>query len=148
MTALGHGTALRAPPYESTPSRALPRGVDSRSREIYPHAIYCGTVMGAALRRVRAAVTGSPRWLLVRGVLGTNPPLAALAAVLVLLTSLVPTGASLATGLLVGSLTPAVAGGAGSPAGQRVALAVALLGGLFVLQQLLGPLSQAATDAL
>lgn len=104
--------------------------------------------MGAALRRVRAAVTESPRWLLARGVLGTNPPLAALAAVLALLTSLVPTAASLATGLLVGSLAPAVAEGAGSRARQRVALAVALLGALFVLQQLLGPLSQAATDAL
>ena len=89
-------------------------------------------------------MTESPWWLLLRGVAGTDPRLAAMVAVLAAFSSLLPTAFSLASGLLVGSLSQTVAEGMESPAGQRVMLAVALLGGLFVLQQVVGPLGSAA----
>jgi ATP-binding cassette, subfamily B, bacterial len=120
-------------------------------------------VVGETLGKLRQWVTQSPRWMLVSGVVRTDPRLAALVAGLGVVSSVMPTAFSLAAGLLIGSLAQAAAGSGGATAqavagpqaaiaeataGERVTLAVALLGVLFVLRQIVNPLNQVASDAL
>ena len=87
--------------------------------------------------------------MLATGVVRTHPHLAILVVVLALTNSLLPAAFSLATGLLVGSLPAAIAGGtAAESAAHRASLAVWLLGSVFVLRQIAGPLQSVASDAL
>lgn len=67
-----------------------------------------------------------------------NPLLFSVCCVILLLTGVLPVAFTLASGALVGSVPGAVDGGLGSPAGQRLTLALAATVGLFVLQQGVG----------
>src|SRR5688500_14544014 len=98
------------------------------------------------LARARRAVDDSPRWMLVRGAVATSPPLAAVVVALTLLNSAVPTLFSLAAGALVGAVPEALTSGQDSAAAGRATLAVAAMGGLFVLMQLSGPLMSHVGD--
>ena len=67
-----------------------------------------------------------------------NPLLFGLCLLVLLLTGILPTAFTLAGGALVGSVPGAVEGGFGSPAGERLILALGVTVGLFVLQQGIG----------
>ena len=99
---------------------------------------------------MRRAVEDSPRWMLVTGAVATSPPLAAVVVALILLNSSVPTLFSIAAGALVGAVPEALAAGGAvggdSAAAGRATLAVAAMGGLFVLMQVSGPLMSHVGD--
>jgi len=86
--------------------------------------------------------------MLAVGAVRIQPRLAAVVVGLAALSSLVPTAFSLATGALIGALPQLALEGESPDGWRRLAGPVALLGGLFVLQQVIGPLQSVAADAL
>ncbi|HXI19208.1 MAG TPA: ABC transporter ATP-binding protein/permease, partial [Chloroflexota bacterium] len=86
--------------------------------------------------------------MLALGAVRIQPRLAAAVVGLAALSSLVPTAFSLATGGLIGVLPQLALEGESPDGWRRLAGSVALLGGLFVLQQVIGPLQSVAADAL
>src|SRR5687767_2700410 len=98
-------------------------------------------------------LASSPRLLALRGALNSHPLLFTLVVLVALLSSLTPTAYSLATGALINLLTaiasdPANAGGLSPFVIQAVTASVAILGLLFLAQQLLGSIEGVAVDAL
>jgi len=89
-----------------------------------------------------------PLLLTLRLLPAASRRLSAALAVVVLLTAVLPAAFALASGALVGSIGGTVDAGWGSPAGHRLARAIAAVVALFVLQQVSGPGMRAMADAL
>ena len=85
---------------------------------------------------------------LVRLLPRASLPLTLVLVFVVILGAVVPNLFAIATGLVVGQVAEGVAGGLGSPAGQRLLWTAVAAGGLFVLQELFGPLSMLASFPL
>src|SRR5688500_5184281 len=95
----------------------------------------------------------SPRLLALRGALHSHPLIFTLVVLVTVLSALTPTAYSLATGALINLLTriasdPANADGLNRFAVQAITSFVAVLGLLFLAQQLLGSVESVAADAL
>jgi ATP-binding cassette subfamily B protein len=90
----------------------------------------------------------STRLDLVRQAAGVSPPLTAVAALLVVLSGLLPAGFSVATGALAGAVQRAVGRGLGSAPGRRVLLTLLVATAVYVLIQLVGPVRAAVGDML
>jgi ATP-binding cassette, subfamily B, bacterial len=88
------------------------------------------------------ALVGSARWQAAAGAYRASPPLALALIALTALTALAAMSTAVASGVLVSSLPQTITQGIASPDGARVIIALPILGALFVLQQLIGPLRQ------
>src|SRR5947209_19611623 len=90
----------------------------------------------------------SGRWLLLRFMLGISVWLTLAVAVCLLLNASLPTAFTLTTGFVIEAVRLTSRQGFHSMVGQQLIIGLALLGILFVAQQVSGPLRFAATDAL
>ncbi len=88
------------------------------------------------------------RWALVRLLPSVNWRLAVTLVVINALRSVAPVGFTIASGTLVGAVPAAVDGGLGSPAGQRLTMALIVAATLFVLRQVLDPLHAIVGETL
>jgi len=79
---------------------------------------------------------------------GASLPLTLLLAVVVVVGALIPNLFAIATGLVVAKVNEGVQGGLSSPAGQSLVWMAVAAGGLFVLEQIFGPLSGLASFPL
>jgi ATP-binding cassette subfamily B protein len=80
------------------------------------------------------------RWALVRLMPSVSRPLTLALVVINALRSAAPVGFTIASGTLVGAVPAAVDGGLGSPAGERLTVALVVAATLFVVRQVLDPL--------
>ena len=96
--------------------------------------------MRLALRSPLGPVLRSPLWEAAVGTWRTSPPLSVALIALGVLTAVLPTATALASAQIVEALPDLVAEGIASPAGRSVTIALLTLGGLYVLQHVVGPL--------
>ncbi len=90
----------------------------------------------------------SPRLLLLRELPGVHRELTALSVVAVLLTAVMPTATTLASGALVGAVPAAVKNGLDSPQGRHLLRALAVLAAVYTFQFAVLPLFNQASSAL
>jgi ABC-type multidrug transport system fused ATPase/permease subunit len=86
--------------------------------------------------------------MVVRHGAAASPWLAAVVAVLVLLSGLLPNAFILATGAVVSAVVRGAGKGFGSPAGHDLTIALVLVAVLFIAQQSIGPIRTAVAGAL
>lgn len=86
--------------------------------------------------------------LVLRQLPQASKPLTGLAAVVVVLSGVLPNAFILATGAVVGAVPDAVGAGFDSDAGRRMITALLVVGGLFVAQQAIAPLREAVVSIL
>src|SRR4051812_46234658 len=100
------------------------------------------------LRRVRAWIVDSPRWLLLRCLPATSLPLTIAVGVTVVLGIALPTAFALLSGAVVNTLPDAIEQGPGSPGSQRMLSAVVALGLTFLVLQVVIFTRSTAANAL
>ena len=104
-------------------------------------AAYHTSIVQAIINRLpRRSPAALGRFQLVLLFPRVSPRLTALVAVVVVITAVLPLAFTFASGQLIGAIPGAVADGPDSPASQAALRALALAGGIFVLQRLIGPL--------
>src|SRR6187399_180946 len=86
---------------------------------------------------VRAWIVGSPRWLLMRRMPASSLPLTIAVAVCITVNGILPTAFTLVFGGLIGALPAAVEQGPDSPARDQITFWLAVIGVIFVAQQML-----------
>ncbi|MBW3536436.1 MAG: ABC transporter ATP-binding protein/permease [Actinobacteria bacterium] len=107
-----------------------------------------GTVKQRLLRLLGWDRSAGGIYRLIRLLPRASLPLTLVLGFVVILGALVPNLFAIATGLVVGQVADGIAGGLSSPAGQRLLWTAVAAGGLFVLQELFGPLSLLASFPL
>jgi ATP-binding cassette, subfamily B, bacterial len=95
-----------------------------------------------------ARLANSARVDLIRRSAAVSPALTALSGGLTLASGLLPAAFSLATGALAQAVPAAVGQGIGSPAGQRLVVALLAASALYVLIQVVGPVRATVNDIL
>ncbi len=88
------------------------------------------------------------RWLTIRAVYAASRPMSIAVIGCILVGAALPVAFTIATGVAVGAVGPALRDGLGSPAGSHLTRAVALVGALFVVQQTLEPVRDGIVDLL
>jgi ATP-binding cassette subfamily B protein len=88
------------------------------------------------------------RWALFREVMRVGPVAVTLLVVATVLPGLLRGAMTVFTGVIVGAVPAAVAGGLGSPGGRRAVVGLVVVGCVFALQTSMAPLRGALTDML
>ena len=91
---------------------------------------------------------GRGLWTTIRLLPRVSRPMSAAVTVLMIVGGLLPVAFTIAAGILVGRVPAAVRDGLGGPGGQALIRALAVVAGLFVLQQMLGIVTDHLTDVL